>query len=74
MKNPEKLTCRDLSVLVSQARERDLSALEHMRMKTHLAICEACRNFQRQMNFLDQLLRRHRARNDEEDEDNPPQS
>jgi predicted anti-sigma-YlaC factor YlaD len=74
MKNPEKLTCRDVSVLVSQSAERELSALEHMRLKTHLAICEACRNFRRQMDFLGQMLRRHRARNDDEDEGSPPQS
>ncbi len=68
MTNPEKLTCKDVSALVSQSQDRKLSVLEQVRLQPHLAICEACRNFQRQMDFLRQAFRRHPARKEEADD------
>jgi predicted anti-sigma-YlaC factor YlaD len=63
----EKLTCKNASVLVSQGQDRRLTPVEQMRLQAHLAICEVCRNFQRQMDFLRKVFRQHPAAKDEED-------
>lgn len=67
MTTPEKLTCNQVSVLVSQAQDRNLGPVEQLRLQAHMAICEACRNFQRQMDFLRRAFRGHPAGRDEED-------
>lgn len=64
---PDKLTCKQVSVLVSQSQDRTLGPVEQLRLQAHIAICGACRNFQRQMDFLRQAFRRHPAGRDEED-------
>ena len=70
MTSSDKLTCKDVSALISQSQDRKLSPLEQVRLQAHLVICEACRNFQRQMDFLRKAFHRHPARKDEE-EDRP---
>ena len=66
MSIPERLNCNAVSVLISQAQERNLSLVEQARLQAHLGICRACLNFQKQMEFLKQAIRRHPARKDED--------
>ena len=66
MSIPERLNCNAVSVLISQAQDRNLSLVEQARLQAHLAICRACLNFQKQMEFLKQAIRRHPARKDED--------
>jgi hypothetical protein len=45
-------TCRDISALVSRAMDARLSVGERLRVRLHLAICGACRQFARQVKLL----------------------
>ena len=45
-------TCRDVSALVSRAMDEHLSVGERLRVRLHLAICAACRQFARQVRTL----------------------
>ena len=61
------LTCKEVSVLLSEAEDREIGPAERLRLEIHLKLCEGCRQFQHQLGFLRQAIRRHPAlRNDEE--------
>lgn len=49
-----KPTCREVHRLTSEGMDRDLSLVERTRVRMHLLVCAACRNFSAQM----QLIRR----------------
>ena len=51
------LSCKEASRLVSQGLDRDLGLLARLRLRLHLAICEGCTNFKKQMDFLRRALR-----------------
>lgn len=59
-----KPTCREVHRLVSEGLDRNLTLVERARMRLHLMICEACTNFETQM----QLIRRamHKLGTDDE--------
>jgi hypothetical protein len=46
------LSCKEVSQLVSQGLDRRLGWLERTRLRLHLAICDGCTNFARQLDFL----------------------
>jgi len=52
------LTCKEASRLASQGEDRKLAFGERVALRLHLAICEGCRNFSRQLAFLRQAMRR----------------
>ena len=52
------LTCKEASRLVSQGLDRRLGLLERIRVRVHLAICDSCTNFKKQMDFLRQAMAR----------------
>lgn len=52
-----KLTCKEVSHLVSQGLDRELGWGERMRVRIHLAICDGCTNFKKQMDFLRRAMR-----------------
>ncbi len=51
------LSCKEASRLVSEGLDRDLGLLARARLRLHLAICEGCTNFKKQMDFLRRALR-----------------
>jgi hypothetical protein len=53
-----RLKCSEVSRLVSQGLDRRLGAGERLRLRLHLAICEGCANFKRQMDFLRHAVRK----------------
>ena len=53
-----KLSCKEASRLLSQSMDREMSVGELARLRLHLTLCDACRNFSRQL----ELLRRAVAR------------
>lgn len=55
-------SCKDVSHLVSQGLDRRLGAGERLRLRLHLAICEGCRNLERQMDFLRKAIQRLASR------------
>jgi hypothetical protein len=55
------LSCREATRLMSESRERELAASERLSLAMHKAICAACRNFERQLPVLGELMRRFAA-------------
>ena len=55
------LSCKDASRLLSQLQEREATPLERIRLRWHLAACDACTRFDRQLAFLREAFRRFRT-------------
>ena len=53
-----KLSCKEASRLLSQSMDRELSLGEQTRLRLHLTLCDACRNFNRQLKQLRQAVAR----------------
>jgi predicted anti-sigma-YlaC factor YlaD len=53
-----RLTCKQATALVSQGLDRQLSRWERLKLRLHLAICDACSNFVRQTEFIRRAVRR----------------
>ena len=49
--------CKEVHRLVVEDLDRDLGALERLRLRFHLLICDACTNFGRQMALLRAAMR-----------------
>ncbi|HZS69154.1 MAG TPA: zf-HC2 domain-containing protein [Burkholderiales bacterium] len=47
-----KLSCKEASRLLSQSMDREMSVGELARLRLHLMLCDACRNFERQLKQL----------------------
>ena len=52
------LSCKDVTRLVSQGLDRRLGFGEWLRLRLHLAICDGCANFRKQMDFLRRAVQR----------------
>ncbi len=52
------LSCREVTRLVSQGLDRGLAPSERATMLLHFAVCEGCRNVNRQMAFLRRAVQR----------------
>jgi hypothetical protein len=52
------LTCKEASALVSQRHDRPLTLWERCTLKIHLSVCDACRNFVKQTEFMRRALKR----------------
>lgn len=68
------LDCRDATGLMSQARERPLTARERLALGLHKVMCGGCRNFDRQLDVLTEASRLFAQRDDRVpvDENDPP--
>ena len=55
------LVCKDATRLISQLQERTPTGLERVRLRWHLAACDACSRFERQMAFLREAMRKYRS-------------
>ena len=54
------LTCKETSVLLSQAQDRPLGLGERLRLKLHLLVCAGCTNFSRQLKLIRAAIHRQR--------------
>ena len=52
------LNCRDSARLLSEAHERRLSGFERLGLRIHLATCNACSRFRRQMDLIHDAVAR----------------
>jgi predicted anti-sigma-YlaC factor YlaD len=52
------LSCKEVSQLVSQGLDRRVGLVERVRLRLHLAICDGCSSFSKQMQFLRKALSR----------------
>jgi len=55
-----ELSCKQASVLLSQAQERRLGLLERSRLRLHLLACDGCTHFRQQLLFIRAFVRRYR--------------
>jgi hypothetical protein len=53
-----RLKCREAAKLASQRMDRELSFAERVSLRVHLAICDGCTNFTRQIAFLRRAVER----------------
>lgn len=52
------LSCKEVTRLVSQGEDRGLAFGERVALRLHFAICQGCRNVNRQLRFLRRAMRR----------------
>lgn len=52
-----KPTCKEIHRLTSEGMDRKLSLVERTRIRLHLVVCTACRNFTGQMDLLRRAMR-----------------
>jgi hypothetical protein len=52
------LKCKEVTRLVSQGLDRRLGFGERLRLRVHLAICDGCSHFSKQMAFLRKAMKR----------------
>jgi predicted anti-sigma-YlaC factor YlaD len=52
------LSCKQVARLVSQGLDRKLGLTERVQLRVHLAICDGCTNFSRQVAFVREALAR----------------
>jgi predicted anti-sigma-YlaC factor YlaD len=55
----KKITCKNASELVSRSLDGKIGMLERLRLRAHLKVCKACRNFVGQMQFMRKAIRGH---------------
>jgi predicted anti-sigma-YlaC factor YlaD len=51
------LTCKEAHRLTSERMDRELSVTDRARVRMHLAVCSACRNFDGQMQLMRRAMR-----------------
>jgi RNase P subunit RPR2 len=61
------LSCKEVTHLLSEAQDRRLRLSERLGLSLHLAMCEGCANFRRQINFLRRASRAYLRRDDPSD-------
>ena len=60
------LNCKESTHLISESRDRPLSRPEQLGLRLHLMLCNGCRRYRQQIDFLEQACRLHPARPDRE--------
>ena len=55
------LACKEASRIISQLQERDPTGFERIRLRWHLAACDACTRFEKQISFLREAMRRYKT-------------
>jgi Putative zinc-finger len=54
------IPCREASRLLSQSQDGSLPLAQWVRLRLHLAVCEACTRFARQLRLLQAAMQRYR--------------
>jgi Putative zinc-finger len=54
------LNCKQASALLSQSQDRPLGLFERLGLRLHLALCDGCTNFRRQLALMRAAIRRLR--------------
>ena len=57
------LSCKEVTRLVSQGLDRRLGFGERVRLRVHLALCDGCTNFKKQLGFLRKAVAQLGSRN-----------
>jgi hypothetical protein len=59
------LSCKEVTRLVSQGLDRELTFGERTALRVHFVICQGCRNVNRQLSFLRRAMQGLSAAEDE---------
>jgi predicted anti-sigma-YlaC factor YlaD len=54
----EKLTCHEVSRLLSDGLDETMPPAQRARLRLHMVVCDACRNVEQQFDLLRRLVRR----------------
>jgi hypothetical protein len=54
------ISCQEASRLLSQRQDRELGSWEVLKLRAHLALCDICTRFSKQLDFMRVALRRYR--------------
>lgn len=63
-----KPTCKEVHQLTSESMDRELTLIERTRVRMHLLVCNACRNFTEQMGLIRHAMRRMVPDKDKDDD------
>lgn len=55
------ISCKEVSRLVSRREDERLTFWQRWRLRLHLSICVACKQFESQVRLLRMAMRRYRA-------------
>jgi len=66
-----KLSCREVTRVVLERRDRKLSVTERMALQMHWNICAACGRFRKQADLMHQAMTRWRGYSDDDKPDGP---
>jgi hypothetical protein len=58
---PFKRTCKEVSALLVAREDRELPLAERVALRVHLAMCEACPRFERQLLTMRNAMKQWRA-------------
>ena len=64
-----KRSCREVTRLVLESEDRDLTTTETLALQMHWRICDACRKFREQAQWMRSALSRWRGYRDSDDFD-----
>ncbi len=67
-----KPTCKEVHRLTSEGLDRDLTLIERLRVRMHLAVCKACTNFTNQMDLIRRAMHQMRAADDLDNKEPDP--
>lgn len=54
-----KLSCKKATEMVEQNKIVSLTLLDKVKLKLHLSVCNACRNYQKQSALINQVLKKY---------------
>lgn len=57
--NAVMLHCRKATYLIEKSNDVPLNLIEKAQLNMHLSLCSGCRNYRKQNQFLERLLKRH---------------
>jgi len=60
------LTCKQASLIISISIDNKLSLSDHLKLKFHFIICDACKRFNQQLRFIKTAIQqiKHQTEND----------
>lgn len=57
-------SCREAARLASEAQDHPLAMRQRMTLRMHTMMCAACRTYERQILFIDQVFKLHAQRSE----------
>ncbi|HVK97009.1 MAG TPA: hypothetical protein VM368_04285 [Flavisolibacter sp.] len=57
--NAVMLHCRKATFLIEKSNDAPLNLMDRAQLNIHICMCAGCRNYRKQNQFLERLLKRH---------------